>query len=266
MISEIVLFLTSDTTTTSNIINKSADGSRFTILLNPNLVFDKSCKNIKVYAQSARYWFTFKNISVTKANNHIFFTDNIAIPSKYDITIQDGLYSLEELNSAINFGVLSLSLPTGTITLSGDSATQKVIFTLKTGYQMYFSATTPYLLLGMNLNQKLPAAALTTTLYSERATNPATFSNLASVLYHCSLISNSIVNGRNSDVILSVPPKVGVGSLMDHQPYNLLKVNCSNLQNATISSIDVYITDQNGNTLDTNSENFEITLVIEYES
>lgn len=265
MIFEQAIFLSSDSTVSGNVINKSSDGSTFTVIMQPALTIPNIAQNIKCYTPETKFWYAFKNISSAKANNKFYITDNAGIPTKYTLTIDDGLYSLDDLNSALNYQVTSAGLPSNTLTLIADNATGKVIFTLTTGYQIYFGSNSMNVLLGCNALQKIPSGGLTTGLYSEKAPNVATFSALTSVLFHCSLISNSILNGRGSDVIASVAPAVSVGSLQIDRPYNPIKIPCQNLYNLQIGQIMMYLTDQNGNLLDTNSENFEITIVIEYE-
>lgn len=264
MIYELPFFLSSDTSESPNII-KSTDGSTFTVFLQPSVAVPPNAKNIKVFTPETKFWYTFKNISVAKANNKLYITNDAGNPTKYTLTIDDGLYSLSELENALDYQIVLAGLPTGTLQLSADNATGKVIFTLASGYQIYFGTNSCYVLLGCTNLQKIPSGGLTGALYSEKAPSVATFSNLTSVLFHCSLVSNSILNGRGSDVIASVAPNTTVGSLQIDRPYNVIKVPCPNLQNITINQITVSITDQLGNLLDTNSETFQITVVLEYE-
>lgn len=259
------LNLSSDLNVSSNIVNKSSDGSRFTVICRPSITIPQNALNIYASVPTAKFWYTFKNISVAKNNNKIYLTDNVGIPSKYTITLDDGLYSLTQLNNAINYAVVALGLPSGTLTLVGDQATSKVIFTLITGYQLYFGVNSCYQLVGTNSLQKIPAGGLTTSTYSEKAPSVATFSSLTSVLFHCSLVSNSILNGRGSDVICSVEPEVSVGSLQVYRPYIPIKIPCPNLYNSKIDEITMYITDQNGNPLDTNGENYGLIINIEWD-
>lgn len=265
MIYEIPLFLSSDTNESSNIISKSSDGSTFTVLMQPSLSIPSTAKNIKVYTPETKFWYAFKNISSAKANNKLYITDNVGIPTKYTLTVDDGLYSLSELENALNYQIISAGLPSGTLQLTPDNATGKVVFTLTTGYQIYFGSNSMYTLLGCTNLQKIPAAGLTTGTYNEKAPNAATFSSLTSVLFHCSLVSNSILNGRGSDVIASISPNVDVGSLQIDRPYNVIKIPANNLQNLTINQVTISITDQLGVLLDTNSETYAITVVVEYE-
>ena len=265
MIFEQALFMSSDTSESSNIISKSSDGSTFTVLMQPALTIPATAKNIKVYTPETKFWYAFKNISSAKANNKLYITDDIGIPTKYTLTIDDGLYSLSELESALNYQIIAAGLPSGTLQLTADNATGKVVFTLTTGYQIYFGSNSCFVLLGCTSLQKIPAAALTTATYNEKAPNVATFSSLTSVLFHCSLISNSILNGRGSDIIASISPNVDVGSLQIDRPYNVIKIPANNLQNLSINQITMSITDQLGVPLDTNSETYAITVVVEYE-
>lgn len=265
----IPLFISSDTTESTNIINKNALGSQFDVLVNPPIVIPKMADNLKVYANSLTYWYNFPNISVTKANNWFCITTTIdTVEDQFQIP--DGLYSLSELELTINALCTLGGLPADMVLLRGITATQKIEFTILVGYQMLFTmvdhSNDLYQLLGLDANTTIPDGAIATSnnnVYT--APNVAQFSSFSNVLLHCSLCTQSIVNGRGSDIIVSSAPTVAPGLQQAFEPKNLLKVPANNLKNQSIGAITIKLTDQNNNLLDTNSENFYTTIVIEYE-
>lgn len=264
---EQALFISSDTDLpNSNIAYKSSDGSRVTISYNPPLYFPDEGYNYKAYLVSFNFWYTFVNVSASKSNNKFYFTNDVLDSDKYEITIDDGLYSLDALSAAIQYGIKNLSLTQDIISLTGDDSTGKVILNVKTGYQVYFKSTSLLRdLLGFTSNQLVPNSGLAASDISQKAPNVANFSNLSSILVHTSLISKSNFNGSNSDVLAVTTPQVGVGENQDYSPVNLVKVPCNNLKGISLSEASFYITDQNNTPLNTNSESFQLCMIIEYQ-
>jgi hypothetical protein len=217
-----------------------------------------------VYLNSLKFWYTFQNISADRGNNHFYLTDDILTPDKYDITIPDGLYSVDTLETCIQNELVNLGLSNKAVSISGDLSTGKVFFALESGFQVYMKSGSPYVLLGATLNQKIPSAGLTTGQYGEYAPNEAQFSSLSSVNVHCSLVTQSIVNGARSNVISSVAPDVTVGSQQIYEPTHLVKCPADNLLGAQINEITVSLTDQNNNPINTAGENWSMTIVVEY--
>lgn len=259
---EIPLTLSSDAG--SGVITyRSDDGSAFTTRI-PVLQIPKEAKNLKIYMKKIRYWYTFQNITANKGNNHFYITNDISNATKYNITIPNGIYSVDSLNRTIQNELTNLGLPNNAVTLTGDVSSGQVFFQLITGYQIYFPSNTPYQLLGCTLNQKIPASALTTATYGEYAPNDATFSELSAVHLHCSLVSQSIVNGSYSDVIGTSIPDVSVGYQMIDQPLHLSKIPANNLLGAQVFSITSSITDQKNRPLDTDGEPWAYEMIVEY--
>lgn len=265
---EIPLFLSSDTGESSNIINKSTDGSKFSVIFNSPLQIPENAKNIKTYVNNFKFWYSFKNVSSGKLNNKIYITAtaNATNDNQYtEITIEDGLYSDTALSGAISYALTRASLPSDAIVINGEESTGKIIITVKTGYQVYFKSTTKLNeLLGFNSGQKVPSLTIASSNYVERGPNVAQFSSFSNVLLHASYVSKSLYNGRSSDVLCAVSPSVGVGEQMSYEPKNLIKIPCPNLVGVSLNDVTISITDQNNKSLDTNGENFYCVLMIEY--
>lgn len=267
MLIEQPLHISSDNSLSkSNIIYKSSDGSTITIHYDPPLQFPYDAYNFKCYLVSFNFWYTFTNISSAKANNKFYFTDDAGDADKYEITIEDGLYSLDALSSAIQYGIKNLSLTEDIISLTADDATGKVIINIHTGYQVYFKSTSLLRnLLGFTSNQLVPSSGLAGSDISQKAPNVADFSNLSSILVHTSLISKSNFNGSQSDVLYLTAPTVEAGSSQKSEPIHAVKVPANNLKGISLDDVTFSITDQNNLPLNTNSENWQLSLVIEYE-
>lgn len=266
MLIEEPLFINSNNTLPNNNVSyKSTDGSNITVRCNPPLTFPPNGYNFKAYLVSFDFWYTFVNISSEKNNDKFYFTNDAGDLDKYEITLDSGLYSLDALSSAIQYGVKSLGFAQDIISLTGDNSTGKVILNIKTGYAVYFKSTSLLRnLLGFTSNQAVPNSGLAVSDMSQKGTNVAQFSDLSSILVHASFITRSNFNGSESNVIAIAGPSVDVGDKQTYIPYNLIKVPCNNLKGSSLSEISFYITDQNNRALDTNSENWELSLMIEY--
>lgn len=254
-----VIFLDSAQATSKNLAQ-----SEFRQILEPAISFPES-DNIKIAIQSVGMTNFFINISAAKANNHFYFTDDVGTPDKYDITIPDGSYTSQTLSGYINLAVQNLGFPSGTIQLVGDPSTNKIIFIINAaGYQLFFKAGSCYAILGATLNLKVPAAALTTSYYSQMAPNVAAFNNVQRIYIHTNLSNNTIFASRQSNVLESVSPNSPIGSTFSYDAINLLWNNATNdLRGQIITEIMIYLTDQNGNRI-TLQDDFSLTLVTSY--
>ena len=260
---QIPLSFSSDIADTNIVTYKSVDGSSFTTRI-PLVKVPLDAKNIRIYLKSMRYWYTFQNISVSKGNNQFYVTNDVSLSMKYTLTIPDGIYSVNSLSATIQNELVNHGLASNVVSIVGDTSNGQCFFTIASGWQLYFPSTTPYVLLGCTLNQKIPSGGLTTAQYGEYAPNDAQFSQFSAINLHCSLVSNSIVNGEQSNILDVIIPDVSVGFQAKYEPINLLKINADNLRGRDIYNVTLNITDQNNVALETDSNSWGCTLVIEY--
>jgi hypothetical protein len=240
--------------------------------MTPRLVIPES-DNIKIYCSKLSYWYTFLNISASRQNNLIGIS-NLYDTNQWTFTLPDGLYSLAEIETYLNQKLVENGLQDGLCTLRGNNSTQKVMFTIQNGYEFVCKAGFCYEILGCILDQNIrntgvlatgSTIPITTGTFTQSAPNVAQFSSFANALLKCSLVTQSNMNGSSGDVILTSSPNVSPGSQMIEEPSNLVKIPAGNLSGTSIDSFSIRLTDQSGRLLDTNSENFYFTLVIEYE-
>ena len=248
-------------------INKSSLGSTFSVSYPQPITIPPNAKNIQVWCHSLGAYYTFPNISISKSNNTIYFTDNTANYEKYSIVIPDGLYSVDLLSDAISYALNQSGFSPSLISLTGDLATGKVILSYDTaGYATYFkTGVSPYVLLGFNPDQKVPATGLSTSTSQYTAPNVADFGNLESITLQCSLVNTAYNNGKTSNVLASIPIEVSAGQNIVYNPSNLIKVDAPNLAGSTISIINFILGDQNGVPLDMAGEDYSLRVVIHYE-
>ena len=251
-----VIFLSS-----ANATSKDLTRGQSFFVMDPVLQFPPNTK-LKVACQQFSYTNFFVNVSAALANNTFYYTDDAGTPDKYSVTIPDGSYNVSDLSDAINTEVINNGHADGLITLVPDFATNKVLFSISAaGWQLYFKAGSPYVLLGCTLNQKIPAAGLTAAAYSELAPNVATFNSITNLYVHTSLTNNSIFSGRKSDIIASVTPTASIGSIQEYQPHNLIWLDAKELAGSSVNSINIYVTDQSGAAVNL-SDDYNLTLII----
>jgi len=219
--------------------------------------------NPYVYLYKAQIWNHFITISTALGNNKIYYTNDAGTPDKYSITIPDGYWSDTELSNQINVGVIANSHTSGLISCVGQLATQKIIWTISaSGWQVYFKADSPYSITGNTLLQKIPAGGLTTASYSETSPNVADFSACTSILVTCSLVSGCTTSGSvQKNILDSVVPDVGVGSLINYQPQNISPLSAPLLRGDNINGVTIKLTNETGGALSI-TEDFSLEVCV----
>jgi len=258
---------------TSGSINLNSTGNQFTLQFSPPIQIPREAYNIRCFLRSASIWYSFINISST--NNRIYFTDDVGNYVKYSLVLQNGLYSLDLLNSAIQRAMQNLltanpsyTFPANLITLSADEASQKTIVQINSsGYAVQWRNLTPHELLGMVLNQKMPTSGLTAGNEYFYSTNVANFGSVSSLVISTSVTNNYVYNGKSSSVLSVVPIDVAPNLLINFSPNpDFTYVDNDNLAGASLSQITFTLTDQNLNVVDTNGEYWTCNFTIEYET
>lgn len=256
--------------TSAGATSKNSAGNQFTLEFSPQISIPENAKNIFVSVPSASIWNTTLNISTTLANNTFTFTDDNGNNTKYSITLPNGRYSVTSLSEAIN-RLASVAAPTSAniFEVQGDGASQKCVLYVKaSGWKVNFTSTgSVRTLLGFN-TQTIPASALTTVPIYTYGDTVANFGDLSSFLISSTLTSGSEVwlGNRKANCLYTGLIEVAPGSLNSHQPYNPPKIQSAHLAGANLSSIGFTLSDQNGLELDTNSEDWDCRVIIEYET
>lgn len=233
--------------------------SRARWILQPPLQFPTG--KVKVSLHSFSFVNYFINI-VTGLNDTFYYTDDILDLVKFSVTIPQGSYNVSDLSDAVNVGIINNTHPDGLISLVPDFATNRVLFSIsQAGWMISFGAGTPFLLVGCNLNQTIPAGpALTVGAYSELGPNVATFNEVQTIYVHSNITNNSIFNGIQSNILGSVVPTASIGSTQSDKEINLIWTDCAELSNSSLNEFQVYLTDQNNNPVRL-SDNFALTLM-----
>jgi len=256
--------------------NVGNNGSTFEVLFNPALTVPEEAVNVKVSVERATVWYTFPNISASLGNNIFTFVEAGTV---FNLTIPDGLYSLSQLEQTIidlgtNAGIVNT--PNPFLQISGNEATQKVQLTF--GYnstgapgtetKVIFGANSPYIILGFNEfeEREAPLAPTDPLTIQYPATNVAGFNQVNEVFIKSDLVNDGIpLNNKFDGVLTNIQLDVPPGSQQTYQPFRPLYCSGESLKSASRSNVRFFLTDEEGNFLDTASEYYTLTIRISYD-
>ena len=201
------------------------------------------------------------NVSAALGNNHIYYSDDGALVTKYDIVIPDGSYNVASLNDYV-VSAQQATIGSQVFALVANYSTAKVgiQFGNVAGWYVHFGAASPYTLMGFTNGQNVPATKNCTAYYIEYAGVVAQFNNVTALKVNVDLTSDTISDGKSSSVIYQTSPTVEPGSTQSDRPSNILW--CA-LTSTSFSQVTVRILDQNDAALYMN-EDFSVTLTIKY--
>ena len=119
---QIPLFL--DSSAEAGSFNISPNGDRFTIQFDRPIMIPSNSTTATIELNQSSVWNTTYNISTANNNNQIGL---VISGTPVVLEIQDGLYDIETLSSALDRALVAQGLSAGLIKLTGDFASQRVI-------------------------------------------------------------------------------------------------------------------------------------------
>lgn len=228
----------------------SGTSSNFTTSFSPSLLFSGEC-DVALYSISM--WNSLKNISDNLGNRTVKFS----IDGTNFITtqLQAGIYSIEQLNLAIQALIVANGGLSNKIVLTPNYSTLKTDITIVAPYKLDLTVGNLRLLIGYS--------SVVLSAGSHIATNLTDISNgVVSYSINSNIVSSesSFLNGSGSNSLFVFVPNSSAGELIQIQPNNLLWVKMSS---KSISRLNITLTDQDGRQLvDLSDEAVRITLVI----
>ena len=258
-IHEIPLIVTSSIK--AGALNKSQDGSQFEIVLEDAIDIPGDATSCTVEVQESSIWWVIPNIIQNVDDS---FRINDGTNPATTLTISQGLYDLSGIAAAMENAVVNAGLLASTFTLLADDSTQKVIIRFNvTGASFDWTiANTFRTILGFDSVVTGPS---TFVGQSFTAQNTAAFNQIDFFLIHSDLVPRGIrTNNKYSQVIdqhlIAVPP----GSQSIDQPRWPSKVPAWDLIGGLRKRIKFWLTDQNGESVNTSGEDWSVRLVIKY--
>lgn len=220
--------------------NVSSDGSSFAVNYKLNIKIPKDAINITCELHSANVWNSSPNISALHGNNHFIFTTG---GTTYDLTIADGLYSLEQLEDTLTKLMVNEGLTGDEINLVANESTQKVVihFT-QAGQSIDFTGSnTVRDILGFD-------AAVYSSGTGEQfvgAPNVAGFNTLNYFLIKNSLVEYGIpFNSQYKNILGIVNITEEPGSLIAYESSNPVRTPADHLAGRDISTFRTWITSE----------------------
>ena len=237
----------------------TVQSSSFQVKLEKPILIPREAKYCWLVCQSAEIWNTSPNI-LTGVNDLFPISDGMGA---LVITIPQGLYDISLLNAEINRQIVESGRPADSVVIIGNNATQKTIIQLKTiGTTVDFTgAQTVRDILGFN------AVSFTSTVADELfdAQNVANFNTIDFFILHTDLVQHGVrINSKYSQAVAQVLIEAPTGNQIKHQPQNPEEIPAPELIGDRRDLINIWLTDDRDNRVDTAGENYSMRLVIYY--
>jgi len=241
----------------------SADGSVFSVTLNNPISIPKSAIDAQGGVLQANIWNTSPNIAAAFNNNKFRFTTTQAPAGTYTLTIPDGLYSIDGLNTYLSTQFTNLGFAASLMAIGGDFATQSSILIIS------FAGDSVNFTFPNSVNSVLGFNAAIYTApsndYSFYSQNPAVFNRNNSYIIASNIVSQGIpVNNQSQGIITTVPINVAPGSQIVYQPQNVIWFDIVELIGSSKLNIQFRLLNQNLVPTPTGGENWSFTLMIKY--
>ena len=219
----------------------------FTVRFSPSLEFDKN-KDYYVAMNSITMSYSWYNVSTDYNNNTLKYSQDSG-KTWHTITLPNGNYSYNQLNSYIQSEIESNGHTKDGISIKFVSSFFKVLLSMKSGFQLDLKTGDFGKLLGFE--EKI----YTTSGYSPNL--PDITRSVDNVFVHTNIISDSAVSSNQSDVVY----RFSVDNLPLSYPFHIEpryplynKINTN-----TIKDLRIYITDELNRPLNLN--NIPISLI-----
>ena len=244
--------------------NVNAKGNLYTIQLDTPIRIPREAKSVTAEAIRGRIWNLSPNIAAEYNNNTISFV-HAAAP--FTFTFPDGLYSRTSLNNELVRQFTANALPVNLFTIGEITATANttILFNYATTQIDFTDNAGLNIRTVLGFNSKLVPAILSVIGDLETSDTFAKFNRVDSYIISLSFLSNGIpVNAKLSNALCEVPIDVPPGSQINYQPFNPIKIDCSNLRGQSISSFQAHLTDQLFREVDTLHENWSVMVVFRF--
>jgi len=245
--------------TDSGAINKSADGSSFQVSLEKGIIIPTEAKYCWLTTQSAEIWNTSPNI-ITGVNDKLDFTDG---SGNIVLTIPQGLYDIPLLNAEINRQLVDSGRPNDSFVIFGNNATQKTLIEiLSSGSSVNFTISDSFRDL-LGFDALIIVSIQANQLFTSN--DVANFNNIDYFILHTDIVSHGLrVNNKYTQAVAQVLIEAPTGSQILHQPQNPPEIPCMELIGNKKNIINIWLTDQDNNRVNTSNEDYSLRIVIYY--
>jgi len=221
-------------------LDASGDNNSYQVNLDQGIGVPLNAKSCEVALVAAQVWNYDANIE--PPNNVIHYKPN-AIDPEVSITIPEGYYGVDELNSQVRLQLNLAGQPTDLFSFTGDVATQKIIvnFGLDGVYLNFNPIDSIRGILGFNARYSpatapgVPATAGSVDL----ADNVAAFNSVNAFLIECgSIVNDGInINQIGTSIVGQIPITASPNSLISYSPEQAIWIDSEHLIGANRTDI-----------------------------
>jgi hypothetical protein len=258
--------------------NRSADGSKFEVLLSKEIVVPPTAVDCTIECRSANIWFTSPNIAAEYNNNILYLTYNGV---DFEIIIPDGLYNVVELNSTVQRIISDLYIPLGggvfdvfrfkpnTISFGAIRSQQRVLLRMNAGLEFRTDSNlinSVASVLGFTSTPGSPPLIATYDGDFFEAENVARLNRINSYLLHADIANEGLsVNNSYSNILTEIQlNNLGIGELLIYNPFLPYKLNGNHLKYGSKSLLAFRLTNELNEPIDTFGEDYSFSMTISY--
>lgn len=243
------------------------NGGSFDVHLKPPLMIPAAAKNCTVSLITSRIWNNFPNISSVKSNNRFRYSPNNGT-TWYSFTLDDGLYTVDDLHAEIVRNVIANGGTKDDIQFDPEFSTGYLNILMPAGFKIDWTNNgghnTFRKLVGFNSagNNVITSAGITVPIQGDSVGD---FSAVSSVEVHSSF-GKASKNGLSSDVLDTFPLTSKPSFLNFYQSLHPIPTDASHLVGIPGGTQHVYfrLTDQNGSELEV-PDNWGVTIMLSYD-
>jgi hypothetical protein len=256
-------------------INQTDNGDSFDVNFQPPINIPSSATSVTVACHGADIFYSFVNVATGTTFDFTATLSGGSTVTK-QITFLKCLYSLAAIQSEIDaFCQADSQLPDNMWTLVGSAATGRVTIGFNadaTGLNLvaasilFGNSTAFATLLGFAQSTLSFTAASGVTLVQVTGTLVANFSSLSHVDLKSDLAGGGAIqaDGERGQTLASIVPDVSPGQQINFTPPNLIEIDANHLVGHPINKARFYLTDQNGGSVDTNSETWSARIILSW--
>ena len=222
----------------------------FTVRFNPALEFDKN-RDYYLALDSITMAYSWYNVSSDYNNNTLSYSQDSG-KTWHSITLPNGNYSYDELNSYLQREITSNGHTKDGITIKFVPSLFKILLAMKSGFQVDLKNGDFGKLLGFE--KKI----YTATQYGPKL--PDITRSVDNVFIHTDIISDSVVSSNQSDVLY----RFSVDNLPLSYPFHIepRRALFNKINTNSIKDLRIYITDEFNRPLNLNNIPISLILIV----
>ena len=253
-----------DSNPATGAIERTADGSAFTVQLNEALMIPSNAINPTIDVEESAIWYSTPNIFSSGVNkNNSFQIRNLNVgPTNYNLEIPSGLYSVLSIQDAMNYEIQqALGISEDVIELRSNDSLGRIELILDANFECEFIEPGGSLsgILGFLFN-----TTYTSSTINVGQTTPK-INNVNFYLIQCDLVADGIRFNNTyrqiiETVLIDVPPR----DLIITRPFNAPTIDASMLAGNPRTKIRVQLLTDNLEPANTDGEYYYLRLSIRW--